>query len=202
MAPAENGKTILIAEDEQPVRTFAAAVLQRNGYGVITAADGQEALDKSRQFTGPIHLLLSDVQMPKMSGIELATQLQIERPQTRVLLMSNMAPIWPLNKGWQFLPKPLTFTVLKDRVYDILRVCDIDIESVNGRHPITEEQRRDLNESLAAVMRTLDSAAILLRACYGENDASVMRAAEASGAVQRLIWAVERRGAQRQGAGG
>jgi two-component system cell cycle sensor histidine kinase/response regulator CckA len=85
MAPTENGKTILLAEDEQPVRTFVLAMLQQNGYNVIVAVDGQEALNKSRQFTGPIHLLLSDVQMPNMTGIELATQLQIDRPNTRVL---------------------------------------------------------------------------------------------------------------------
>jgi two-component system cell cycle sensor histidine kinase/response regulator CckA len=121
MAPAENGKTILLAEDEQPVRTFVLAMLQSSGYSVITAVDGRDALDKSRQFKGTIDLLLSDVQMPNMTGVELATQIQIERPNMRVLLMSGMtAGMLLLNEGWQFLPKPFMCNMLKDRVRHLL----------------------------------------------------------------------------------
>lgn len=122
MAPAENGKTILLAEDEQPVRTFVLGMLQKNGYSVIVAIDGRDALNKSREFEGIIHLLLSDVQMPNMTGIELATQLQIDRPNIRVLLMFGMAAgMLLLNEGWQFLPKPFMCNMLKDKVRETLR---------------------------------------------------------------------------------
>jgi CheY-like chemotaxis protein len=91
MAPTDNGKTILLAEDEKAVRSFVLPMLLRNGYHVIESVDGLDALEKARQFNGTIHLLLSGVQMPKMTGIELATQLQLERPNIQVLLMS---PVW------------------------------------------------------------------------------------------------------------
>jgi two-component system cell cycle sensor histidine kinase/response regulator CckA len=121
MAPTPNGKTILLAEDEQPVRTFVLAMLQKAGYNVIIAVDGQDGLAKSKQFNGTIHLLLSDVQMPNMTGIELATQIQIERPQTRVLLMSGMVSgMLLLNEGWQFLPKPFMSNLLKERIEHLL----------------------------------------------------------------------------------
>lgn len=121
MAPTPNGKTILLAEDEQPVRTFVLAMLQKAGYNVIIAVDGQDGLEKSKQFKGTIHLLLSDVQMPKMTGIELATQLQIDRPETRILLMSGMASgMLLLNEGWQFLPKPFMSNLLKERIQHLL----------------------------------------------------------------------------------
>ncbi len=123
MAPTENGKTILLAEDEQQVRTFVLTMLRHNGYHVIVAIDGQDALAKSRAFEGNIDLLLSDVQMPNMTGIELATQLQIDRPDVKVLLMSGMvAGMLLLNEGWQFLPKPFMANLLKDRLQHLLLV--------------------------------------------------------------------------------
>lgn len=121
MAPGQNGKTILLAEDEHPVRTFVLAMLQKAGYNVIVAVDGQDGLAKSREFKGMIHLLLSDVEMPNMTGIELATQIQIDRPEIRVLLMSGMIPgMLLLNEGWQFLPKPLMANLLKERIRYVL----------------------------------------------------------------------------------
>ncbi len=121
MAPTESGKTILLAEDEQPVRTFVLAMLQKAGYNVIIAVDGRDGLEKSRRFQDTIHLLLSDIQMPNMTGIELATQIQIERPDIRVLLMSGMASgMLLLNEGWQFLPKPFMSNMLKERIQHLL----------------------------------------------------------------------------------
>jgi DNA-binding response OmpR family regulator len=58
MAPTQNGKTILLAEDEQPVRSFVLGMLQKAGYNVIIAVDGQDGLAKSKEFNGAIHLLL------------------------------------------------------------------------------------------------------------------------------------------------
>ena len=120
-APAQNGITILLAEDERPVRTFVLAMLQKAGYNVIMATDGQDGLAKSREFKGKIDLLLSDVEMPNMTGVELATQIQIERPEVHVLLMSGMvAGMLLLNEGWQFLPKPFMSNILKQRIHHLL----------------------------------------------------------------------------------
>lgn len=69
-------------------------------------------------------------------------------------------------------------------------------------HPMTEEQRRSLDQDLKATMRTLESLTNVFRACYGGTDMTVLRAEEATGAVQRLVWAVERREAKRSQASG
>ena len=134
MAPTGNGTTVLLAEDEQLVRTFVLSMLQKAGYNVIVAVDGQDALQKAKAFDGIIHLLLSDVQMPNMTGIELATQLQIDRPEVKVLLMSGMpAGMLLLNDGWQFLPKPFMSPLLKERIQHLLL-----------------EQSKDLREATAS----------------------------------------------------
>jgi DNA-binding response OmpR family regulator len=130
MAPTENGKTILLAEDEQPVRSFVLAMLQKAGYNVIVAVDGRDGLEKSRQFKDTIHILLSDVQMPYMTPIELATQLQIDRPDIRVLLISAMVSgLLLLNDGWQFLPKPFMSNLLKERISHLLLERSAGVES-------------------------------------------------------------------------
>jgi DNA-binding response OmpR family regulator len=121
MAPTGNGKTILLAEDDQPIRSFVLAMLEKNGYSVMVAVDGQDAIKQARGFEGVIDLLLSDVEMPNMTGIELATQLQIDRPSIRILLMSGLAAgMLLLNEGWQFLPKPFMSNLLKDRIHHLL----------------------------------------------------------------------------------
>ena len=130
MAPTQNGKTILLAEDDHPVRTFVLAMLQKAGYNVIVAVDGQDGLAKSREFKGMIHLLLSDVEMPNMTGIELATQIQIDCPEIRVLLMSGMiSGMLLLNEGWQFLPKPFMANLLKERIRHVLLERSANAES-------------------------------------------------------------------------
>ena len=65
------------------------------------------ALQKSKDYKGDIHLLLTDFQMPEMDGIQLATAMSIDRPQLKVLMMSGFTGgMLVLNEGWHFLPKP------------------------------------------------------------------------------------------------
>ena len=120
MAPVEK-TTILFADDEEKFRTPVLAMLQKAGYNVIVAVDGLDALAKCREHKGEIHLLLSDVLMPKMTGIELATQLLIERPGTGVLLISGTdTGILVLDHGWQFLSKPFMFQIMKQNIESML----------------------------------------------------------------------------------
>ena len=122
MASSDNGRTILLAEDGHLVRNLVLTVLQESGYNVVTGFDGQDALEKSRQFKETIDLLLSDVNMPHMTGTELATQMQIERAVLPVLLMSGMGDeLLPLNEGWQFLPKPFEPDMLRKKVQHLLQ---------------------------------------------------------------------------------
>jgi CheY-like chemotaxis protein len=84
-------ETVLIAEDEEGVRDLVQQVLRRSGYTVLEARDGEEALALVEQHPGPIHLLLTDVVMPRLGGGRLARRLLRLRPETRVLFMSGFA---------------------------------------------------------------------------------------------------------------
>lgn len=114
-------RTILFADDNEMFRKPFASLLNKLGYEVITASDGNDALQKAREFEGVIHLLLSDIEMPYMTGIELAIHLNRERPDTKVVLISGRDPgLLVPNNGWQFLPKHLMADRLRDRIRDFL----------------------------------------------------------------------------------
>ena len=83
------GETILLVEDDEPLRLLAGRILRTAGYHVVEAADGEEALRQSCQHSGPIDLLVTDVIMPKLGGVELATRLTDMRPEMRVIYMSG-----------------------------------------------------------------------------------------------------------------
>ena len=118
-------ETILIAEDEDRVRSLAAAVLAQQGYSVIEACDGQEALAKAREYPGEIHLLLTDVVMPKISGTGLADELRRDRPGIQVLLSSGYTGDTVMQQGMldaatPFLQKPFTMRTLAIKVREVL----------------------------------------------------------------------------------
>src|SRR5579863_1157001 len=101
-------KTILLADDDGNLRKFVSTLLIELGYNLIVAADGKEALEKALAFTGKIDLLLSDVEMPGMTGIELAIQLNRVRPETRILLISGLdSGMLVLNNGLAVLTQAL-----------------------------------------------------------------------------------------------
>ncbi len=105
--PRLGQKTILVVDDDPAVLSYVAELLADQNYHLLTCGSGAEALLQSRTYKGEIHLLLSDFQMPLMSGIELATAMTAERPQLRVLLMSGFpGGMLVLNEGWHFLAKP------------------------------------------------------------------------------------------------
>jgi DNA-binding NtrC family response regulator len=108
---------VLLAEDESLMLTVLRKTLKHEGYLVLTASDGEEALLVSHIFRGTIHALLTDIRMPKMNGLELQARIQAERPGIKVLLMSGYA-----FEGGQtpFLRKPFTSTVLRERMRELL----------------------------------------------------------------------------------
>jgi PAS domain S-box-containing protein len=118
-------ETILIAEDEDSVRAVAAAALERHGYRVLTARDGESALQVAREFPDTIDLLLTDVVMPKMNGHELATRMSQLRPDLRVLFASGYTDDASLLRGIRtdelsFLQKPFTAVDLLRHVRSVL----------------------------------------------------------------------------------
>jgi PAS domain S-box-containing protein len=119
------GETILLAEDESPVRSLVCEVLSRRGYTVIEARDPREALRLSAGHPSPIHLLVTDIIMPYMNGRELARTLQEQRPGMEVLYISGytgdvVKERGMLEPGSMFLQKPFTNQVLARKVYEIL----------------------------------------------------------------------------------
>jgi CheY-like chemotaxis protein len=118
-------ETILLVEDDEPVRALADAILRRQGYVLLVAGDGIEALALLRQHSGPVDLLLTDVIMPEMNGQELYNQARAQRPGLRVIFMSGyatdvIAPHDALGEDPQFIQKPFTGRTLLARVRAVL----------------------------------------------------------------------------------
>jgi PAS domain S-box-containing protein len=123
--PAKGSEIVLLAEDAAPVRAVARQILERNGYTVLEAPSGKAAIDIATQRHGPIHLLLTDVVMPEMSGRQLADQLTAQRPEIKVLFMSgytNDAVVrhGVLEAGIAYLQKPFTPDGLARKVREVL----------------------------------------------------------------------------------
>ena len=100
-------ETILVVEDEAGVRELACQFLRVKGYTVLEAEGGLEALAVSRSHPGVIHLLLSDLVMPRMSGGELAEELKAVRPQIRVAFMSGYSEFSRGDLGKEFPEAPV-----------------------------------------------------------------------------------------------
>jgi CheY-like chemotaxis protein len=117
-------ETILVVEDDAAVRTLGTQVLRRLGYTVIEAPDGIEALRAIERHQGLIHLMVTDVMMPQMTGRELADRIRQGRPSMRVLFMSghsDYAIVYrDLAVGVAFLQKPFTPETLARKIRDIL----------------------------------------------------------------------------------
>ena len=118
-------ETILVVEDNDGVRNLAREVLQRYGYNVLEVQNGEEALRNAGRHEGPIHLMLTDVVMPGMSGRELAERVQARRREVKILFMSGytddaIVHHGILEAGVNFLEKPFSTKVLLRRVRDVL----------------------------------------------------------------------------------
>jgi CheY-like chemotaxis protein len=118
-------ETILVVDDDDQVRIAASSILRRNGYTVIDAHNAGEALLHSERHTGRIHLLLTDVVMPQMSGPELARRLASGRPDMKVLCMSGYTDDSIVRHGIlqsqvAYLQKPVTPRSLAQRVREVL----------------------------------------------------------------------------------
>jgi PAS domain S-box-containing protein len=118
-------ETILLVEDEPVVRNLAGSVLARCGYTVLEAMDGQDALERAERHDGPLHLLITDVVMPHLSGHELAQTLKKAQPEMKVLYISGHAEEEMARFGIQvaetpLLQKPFYLATLAGKVRDVL----------------------------------------------------------------------------------
>jgi signal transduction histidine kinase/ActR/RegA family two-component response regulator len=123
-------ETLLLVEDEASVRTASQQFLTRSGYNVLEARDGEDALHASRRHHGPIHLMITDVVMPRMGGPKLAERLADERPDMKVLFVSGYAENTVLQHGkvgvtTRFLQKPFSLKMLAKKVREVLEASDV-----------------------------------------------------------------------------
>ncbi len=125
-SPAFQGsETLLIAEDEEIVRTFVTKILEKAGYKVIVATDGEDAMEKFRQNREDISLILSDVLMPKKSGREILEEVRKEKPGVKVIFISGYTANVMKEKGifegdFDFITKPFVKDELLRKVREVL----------------------------------------------------------------------------------
>jgi CheY-like chemotaxis protein len=113
-------ETILVVEDQDQLRKMAVRVLRNYGYEVIEAANPEDALLNSERHAGPIHLMLTDVIMPGMTGPELADRIKPLRPQMEIVYMSGYSQHTTLDFDGAFLPKPFSPEALAIKVRETL----------------------------------------------------------------------------------
>lgn len=124
-------KTVLVVDDEPSVLRVASKVLRRDGYEILEALGGEEALRVARNHHGPIHLLLTDVVMPGIGGRELGDQFREVHPDTALLFMSGYTEDEVLLQGIRvadvnYIAKPFTVAGLRDKVREILDGAERD----------------------------------------------------------------------------
>jgi CheY-like chemotaxis protein len=122
----QGSETILLVEDEQTVRELIAEMLRRQGYQVLEAKDGLEALELAGQLNGTLSLLVTDVIMPRMNGKELANKMVQVHPHVKTLFISGytddmIARHGVLEAGVEFIEKPFSSASLVNRVHQVLQ---------------------------------------------------------------------------------
>jgi CheY-like chemotaxis protein/two-component sensor histidine kinase len=124
-APSYGSETVLLVEDEDLVRSMVRESLENSGYRVLEAIEGEEALRHCNRHQGPIHLLLTDLVIPGMSGREIAKQVLARRPEARVLYMTGYSEDvagrqGDVELGSALLKKPFTEETLTAKVREVL----------------------------------------------------------------------------------
>ncbi len=113
---------VLLAEDDPVVRVMLERLLKQGGYDLVVAADGQEALQKSDEHKGRIDILVADVQMPGMTGADLAREMRKSRSDLRVILLSASAQgLLVLDSTWHFIQKPFLAKAMLERIVDVVK---------------------------------------------------------------------------------
>jgi len=109
---------VLLVDDDALVRNVCRLALEAEGYFILTADDGEEALVVSRRYPGTIHVLVSDIRMPNMDGIHLREKILVERPAIEVLLISGEVQLTLAHIP--FLRKPFDILTLQGAVRQLL----------------------------------------------------------------------------------
>lgn len=126
-------ETILVVDDTEEIRKMISLILLQHGYQVLEASNGLEALEITGSHQEPIHLVLTDVVMPRMDGTELAGRLRRLNPRQRLLFMSGYADdalVRRIEKLAVFLPKPFSSRTLTSKIREVLDAPDHEMEEL------------------------------------------------------------------------
>jgi DNA-binding response OmpR family regulator len=125
--------TVLFTDDSEDVRKLFCGALRQSGYSVLEASNGYEALALARRHTGSIHLLITDVVMPRMGGLELSRVFRICLPKAAVMFISGY-PADTLDHGALFLQKPFAPAMLLAKITEVLgaRKAILNSQSANA----------------------------------------------------------------------
>jgi len=118
-----NSETILVVDDNECVLQTGVSILKRAGFGVLSADTGPSAIKLTENMDTQIDLLLSDVDMPQMSGPDLGEAMKKGRPDMHVMLMSggDNGNLLVLNYGWAYIQKPFVPTKLVEMILSVLQ---------------------------------------------------------------------------------
>jgi len=124
MSDEDTKKTVLVVDDEPEIRKLVGAMATLSGYSVITADSGEHAMALYKHHKGPIHLLITDVVQPGMSGPMLADKLTAQQPDMKVLYMSgydhtHVVQKYVVEKGHALLTKPFTTDQFRAKLQDV-----------------------------------------------------------------------------------
>ena len=117
MEPGKSSQTILVVDDDCAIRTLVRVFLENEGYAVLIADNAETAMKLYTEHQSTVALLLTDVVMPNINGLELADQLLRREPQLRILFMSGSEDV---SRGFGCVAKPFTGTGLIRRVGEVL----------------------------------------------------------------------------------
>jgi len=151
-----NFETILLVEDETNLRGLSKLFLEKQGYTVLEAAEGNSAIQVATAHQGPIHLMLTDVIMPGMNGRELAQRISALRPDTKILFMSGytedaIGHNGTLDAGITLLQKPFTLPALKDKVREVLdTTLPLEVTMATRSSPTPMRTRDKLHSTFRA----------------------------------------------------
>ncbi len=124
-SPARVDRTILLVEDQDAIRRVAAQMIELMGHTVLVAPNGVDALQLLERHQGAVHLVMTDIVMPRMSGPALAERLRVTHPSTKILYASGyggdfVGPDGELAKGAAFIAKPYSFDDLSRKLQQVL----------------------------------------------------------------------------------
>lgn len=131
---AGQGRTVLLVEDEDAIREMIAKMLRQDGYAVLEAGDGEQAIATASRHGGPLDAVVTDVLLPKKDGLEVARQLLAARPGLHLLFISGHteSPIVQygiIAAGFEFLPKPFSADTLSRRLSEIIQSSPVAMKA-------------------------------------------------------------------------